>query len=351
MRPFFSLLYLVFKTQLAPAPPTEDSARLAEVKRRLEDLQRPSPNQQGTQQANFGSGVNSYGLDPLKLADQIATEANTLSGMIGSFAKTLQEKEALLQTARDREGFLNSQIQDLRQKNVELNELVIEANTMRKELDSMRTLYENAQRIIEELRKRPDVATVEELRNQNEELRARLLALSDLESENSRLTTEVQRLRALLDRSTLFVENAEALPATAQRLFRELERLDDRTPAQLEGEYMRIERVLNARPLRSINFATGSSQLTNEKISIIKNDMTSTHPEAFLLVVGYASTVGNSDANRKLSSDRATAVASEVNLDKRSGQSVRGVFLSETNRFSSELAALNQICEIWEIRP
>lgn len=345
------LLFLVFNDD-NNGPGSDENSRVADLQKRLEELKEDERTQSlvGNRQ-NFGAGTTTYGVDPLKLAEEISLEANTLAGMIGSFAKTIQEKEALIQTARDREAFLNSRVQDLQRKNVELNEMVIETNSLRQELESIRTLYEAAQRQIEELRKRPDLATVEELRRQNDELRARLLALSDLETENSQLRDEVRRLRALLDRSRLFVENADALPSVAQRLFRELQRLENFEPAQLADQYARIENELAAKPLRSINFATGSAQLTTEKISIIKNDLRETHPGAFLLVVGYASTTGDQAANRTLSSNRATAVASQVNLDKKGTQDVRAVFLSETNRFSKEQPALNQICEIWEIRP
>lgn len=345
------LLFLVFNSD-NNGPGSDENSRVADLQKRLEELKEDERTQNlvGNRQ-NFGAGTTTYGVDPLKLAEEISLEANTLAGMIGSFAKTIQEKEALIQTARDREAFLNSRVQDLQRKNVELNEMVIETNSLRQELESIRTLYEAAQRQIEELRKRPDLATVEELRRQNDELRARLLALSDLETENSQLRDEVRRLRALLDRSRLFVENADALPSVAQRLFRELQRLENFEPAQLADQYARIENELAAKPLRSINFATGSAQLTTEKISIIKNDLRETHPGAFLLVVGYASTTGDQAANRTLSSNRATAVASQVNLDKKGTQDVRAVFLSETNRFSKEQPALNQICEIWEIRP
>lgn len=344
------LLFLVFSSQNQSGNNgIADASKVAELEKRIAVLKEGNA-LVGSQQ-NFGAGTNSYGVDPLKLAEEISVEANTLAGMIGNFAKSIQEKDALLQTARDREALLNSRVQDLQRKNLELNELAMEANSLRKELESMKTLYENAQRQIEELRKRPDRATVEELRRQNEDLRARLLAYGEMEEENKKLRDEVRRLRALLDRSRLFVEDTGTLPAIAQRLFRELQRLEDYEPAQLADQYSRIENELNAKPLRSINFATGSSQLTTEKISIIKNDLRETHPGAFLLVVGYASTTGDQDANRKLSSDRATSVASQVNLDKRDTQDVRAVFLSETNRFSKDQPPLNQICEIWEIRP
>ncbi|MGJ8723062.1 MAG: OmpA family protein [Roseibacillus sp.] len=340
------LLFLVVSNQRNNSSPSNE---VDDLKDRIAELKR---NENATfVQQNLGAGANNYGVDPMKLAEEISTEANTLAGLIGDFSSTIQQKDALLQTARDTESLLNRRIQDLQRQMNDLSSSAAEAVTMRQELESLRTLYANAQRQIEELRKRPDAATVEELRRQNDELRSRLLALGDLDKENRELREEVRRLQALLDRSKLFVEDANALPDIAKRLFRELQRLEDYEPAQLADQYKKIEQQLSATPLRSINFATGSAQLTSEKISIIKNDLAETHPGAFLLVVGYASTIGDQDANRKLSSARATAVASQVNLDKKGTQDVRAVFLSETNRFSKEQATLNQICEIWEIRP
>ncbi|GHC59143.1 hypothetical protein [Roseibacillus persicicus] len=343
------LVFLVFNNQNNSSNSSSDYDEVAELKERIANLKREG-NQLPAQQ-NMGAGANNYGVDPLKLAEEISTEANTLAGLIGNFASEIQTKEALLQTARDTETLLNRRIQDLQRQNSDLLANSNEAAKLRNELESLKTLYDNAQRQIEELRKRPDVATLDELRRQNDELRARVADLSELDAENAQLRAEVRRLRNLLDRSTLFVESADALPALAQRLFRELERLEEFSPAALADQYKRIEMELNARPLRSINFETGSSQLTSEKVSIIKNDLRVTHPEAFLLVVGYASKTGEFELNRKLSSDRATSVASQVNADKKNTQSVRAVFLNETSRFSKEQETLNQICEIWEIRP
>ncbi|MDQ8189653.1 hypothetical protein [Roseibacillus persicicus] len=343
------LVFLVFNNQNNSSNSSSDYDEVAELKERIANLKREG-NQLPAQQ-NMGAGANNYGVDPLKLAEEISTEANTLAGLIGNFASEIQTKEALLQTARDTETLLNRRIQDLQRQNSDLLASSNEAAKLRNELESLKTLYDNAQRQIEELRKRPDVATLDELRRQNDELRARVADLSELDAENAQLRAEVRRLRNLLDRSTLFVESADALPALAQRLFRELERLEEFSPAALADQYKRIEMELNARPLRSINFETGSSQLTSEKVSIIKNDLRVTHPEAFLLVVGYASKTGEFELNRKLSSDRATSVASQVNADKKNTQSVRAVFLNETSRFSKEQETLNQICEIWEIRP
>ena len=228
------------------------SDEVNELKDRLAELKR---NDSGNPiQQNLGAGTNNYGVDPMKLAEEISTEANTFAGLIGDFSSTIQQKDALLQTARDTEALLNRRIQDLQRQMNDLSSSAAEAVTMRQELESLRTLYANAQRQIEELRKRPDVATVEELRRQNDELRSRVLALSDLEADNLRLTEEVRRLQALLDRSTLFVEDATAiLPATAQAPL-------PRTPAsrrlrvlqQLAEKYARKSNSRSdARPLRS----------------------------------------------------------------------------------------------------
>ena len=328
---------------------TGTSSEVAELKDRIANLNRERDFTTVSQ--NLGSGTNNYGVDPLKLAEEISTEANALAGLIGNFGSAIQQKDALLQTARDTESLLNRRIQDLEKKLGDLSTSAAEAVQLKRELESLRTLYDNAQRQIEELRKRPDAATLEELRRRNEDLSNRIAALNELPSENARLLAENRRLQALLDRSTLFVENTNALPANVQQLFRELGRLEDHSPAELEAQYLRFDRQLNARPLRSIDFATGSSNLGNDKIGIIKNDLTSTHPDAFFLIVGYASKTGKLEDNRKLSSDRATAVASQVNFDKRASQQVRAVFLSETSRFSKDQSPPNQICEIWEIRP
>jgi outer membrane protein OmpA-like peptidoglycan-associated protein len=69
-----------------------------------------------------------------------------------------------------------------------------------------------------------------------------------------------------------------------------------------------------------------------------------------LLVIGYASETGNEDKNRKLSSDRATAVAELYSSLKRPTQLVQAVYLGQTDRFSSRIPERNQLCEIWRIR-
>jgi len=69
-----------------------------------------------------------------------------------------------------------------------------------------------------------------------------------------------------------------------------------------------------------------------------------------VLIIGYASETGNVDANRTLSSDRATAGAELFSSVKRPAQKVQAVYLGQTDRFSSRIPERNQIVEIWRIR-
>ena len=344
-----ALLFMVISTQNGSSGSGRDSSEVTALKNQVANMTRELEND--PRNTNLGLASNNYGVDPQKLAEEISTEANALAGLIGGFGDTIRQKDALLQSAKDTEQLLNRRIQELQRQLNDMSETARKALTLQQELDSARTLLESANRQIEELRKRPDADTLERLRRENEELRSQVLALSELPEENRKLQAEVQRLQALLDRSTLYVEDANALPAIAQRLYRELERLEGLDPVALQNKYTLIEAELGARPLRSVSFATGSAALTSANIGTIRNDISETSPDSFLLVVGYASTVGDFDSNRQLSAKRSTSVASQVNTAKKSGQKVRGVFLNETNRFSREKAELNQICEIWEIKP
>ena len=67
-------------------------------------------------------------------------------------------------------------------------------------------------------------------------------------------------------------------------------------------------------------------------------------------MVGYASKSGGKEQNQALSSQRATTVASVVNVLRASNQVVRAVYLGETDRFSKTDEMANQICEVWEIK-
>ena len=162
---------------------------------------------------------------------------------------------------------------------------------------------------------------------------------------------EIQRLRALLDRTNLFIDSYKDLPAEAARLFERLRGLEDTNPQQLASAYQSISTALNARIVHRQTFAEGSSQVPFAREALISEAINqSKGSQSFYLVVGYASQTGGKEANRELSAKRATTVASMVNVLKDSGQQVKAVYLGETKRFSATDNQANQICEVWEIK-
>ena len=205
-------------------------------------------------------------------------------------------------------------------------------------------------------------ATIQQLRDELARLRSQTEGMVDgsrleslrklndeLEAENGKLRREIQRLRAELDRKTLFVTRDKLHPKAAA-LFAELVGLEGKTPDQLQLEYSRITADLNAKVLDTVQFATGSSHVDVKRETHLKNGIAASPAGSFFLVVGYASKTGGAVDNQKLSSDRATRVASVVNFLKQQGQEVQAVYLGETDRFG-KTAPPNQACELWEIRP
>ncbi|MFK7912126.1 MAG: OmpA family protein [Akkermansiaceae bacterium] len=162
---------------------------------------------------------------------------------------------------------------------------------------------------------------------------------------------EIQSLRAKFDRAKLFIESAIDLPTEAAKLFARLKTLESVNEQQLKAAYTNIEATIGARIIHRQSFATGSSQITFDRESILRDIVSkSGDTNAYFLVVGYASKSGGKEQNKKLSSERATTVASVVNVLRATGQDVKAVYLGETDRFSKNDEMANQICEVWEIK-
>jgi outer membrane protein OmpA-like peptidoglycan-associated protein len=149
----------------------------------------------------------------------------------------------------------------------------------------------------------------------------------------------------------LFADSVNELYPMAHGLFQGLNELEDKADLEISAAYNRFATQYRASFLKEIRFPTGSSQL-NPADKLALGDALNNMPEgAMILVVGYASTTGVADSNRQLSSDRATAVASNVEMAKPGNQVVQAVFLGQTKRFSSRIPERNQVCEVWQINP
>jgi len=199
----------------------------------------------------------------------------------------------------------------------------------------------------------------EDLRTQLAELKAKMMGmvsqsevaeLKKLIPTNLRLRAELQELRAQLESSKkLFVDRENLAPA-ATSLFQALVRLEGNDQQALAQSYRVIEQDLNARVMEKASFKTGSASLAQEHETHIESVVTNSPKGSFFLVVGYASKTGDVKDNRDLSRKRSTRTASVVNYLISEGHQVQAVYLGETDRFGKE-PLLNQVCEVWEIRP
>ncbi|MGE9266632.1 MAG: OmpA family protein, partial [Verrucomicrobiales bacterium] len=152
------------------------------------------------------------------------------------------------------------------------------------------------------------------------------------------------------DALPIFFVSRENLSPRATALFRELVALEGKSADELAAPYQRIGTDLNASVVDTMRFESGRADIDFQREDQLKKAVTSAPGKAFFLVVGYASKTGETEANRELSAQRATRVASVVNYLKQQGQEVQAVYFGETDRFGSE-AAPNQAVELWEIRP
>jgi len=251
----------------------------------------------------------------------LARNAQTYQAQAQQYAQTIVEKDALIATLQGRPS--NESMQQLR------NTLSSEQMTKN---ELMRKVQELEQKMLSMVDAR-EVARLNELQSQNDELRRQL-----------------QALQTSIDFSKLYVKSHTDLPANAKALYFELKGLEGYSEERLRSSYVTIGRELNADNLQQVKFGTGSSILNFTDQTTIKNKLDSTNRDDYFLVVGYASQTGNAASNEKLSAKRATAVASIVNQLKKDGQEVRAVYLGQTNRFSKSVNADNQLCEIWRIQ-
>ncbi len=147
----------------------------------------------------------------------------------------------------------------------------------------------------------------------------------------------------------LFAESRDELIPMAQGLFQGLLELEQKNNLEISAAYHRIATESKASFLKEIRFPTDSAQLNPADQIAIAEALSNLPNGAMVLVVGYAPVGGNSDANRKLSADRAKTVANNIDMAKPGNQAVQAIFLGQTNRFSPSLPERNHVCEIWQI--
>lgn len=304
----------------------------------------------------------SMGLRPLEggpesmedIAARLKKDADAMVALAGSIQSMLMEKDAEI-SAKSSELIRSEQ---LRQS------LSAEATRLQGELQRALVSGSDADLLRRELTalKSQRDALAAELAGVREQLAAKGQGVSaddfaglqrrleESQRAKSFFEARVAELEGALNNAKLFANSENELLPAAVELFRSLRKLEGKTDAEISTAYSSLGASLGANVLHTLNFATGSSELTPDDQEIIRNLVADIPDGDLVLAIGYASETGNVDANRTLSSDRATAAAELFSSVKRPGQKVQAVYLGQTDRFSSRIPERNQIVEIWRIR-
>lgn len=303
------------------------------------------------------------GLSPLpedsepidEIAERLKGDADTLVAIAGSFQQLLSEKDAEISKSGKELIRLEKLRQDVSAENARLyNELqrALDASSEVKELKAL----------LDQMREQRDILS-EQLATTREELANNIAAVSESEFEDFQrrynevvksrdfFENRVKELEAQLGEVNLFAKSENELLPAAVELFRRLRTLEGLKDSDINIEYSKLGVDLGANVLHTLEYATGSSELSPEDMAQLDLIISEEVPDGDLtLIVGYASTTGDAMKNEKLSSERATAAAEYFAGRKRMGQKVQAVYLGQTTRFSSARPERNQICEVWRIR-
>lgn len=359
------LLFLILLTMNGGILERSGTSEIEELRRSIENKR----NEIDAERGRLGLpplGGASSGLTATALAARISDDSGKLSSIVRQMQGLLTEKDTRLNTAEATRKALTQQITEL-QSQVDQGKLALaDAEALRRELADTKTLLSAANSTVESLRQQlasgPNEAAMANLQQSLDNalrdadaMRAQLAEVDSLRAqldqlipENNELRYKLQQLQAQLDRTRLFVDKADQLPPAAKALYVELSQLETATPAQLKQEYTRIDQELQARIIDTISFPTGSSRVNLDKAEEIKRRVEAGGEDSFFLVVGYASKTGTLETNKKLSSERATTIASVADFHKRGSQGVSAVFFGQTDRFASD-PLRNQLCEVWEV--
>lgn len=296
------------------------------------------------------------GTEPIdEIAVRLKEDADTLVALAGRFQQMLGEKDAGISTRNADLLRLEKIRQDLISENTRLNSEYQRALIGGSEADGLRKLLDDSRAKAE--------ALSDELARTRERLAEMSNAVSgdefaDLERRFEEMLrskeffeNRMKELEAEMGQMNLFAKSEDELLPAAVELFRRLRQLEGNLDSDNTTEYSKIGVDLGANVLHNLDFATGSSELSEEDMAQIRHIAEDDVPDGDLtFIVGYASKTGDPAANQSLSSDRATAAAEYFASRKRPGQRVQAVFIGQTDRFSSSIPERNQICEVWRIR-
>ena len=348
------LLLLVITQQFNKGGNSGENSQVSELRKQIKE-------QQVRNESLRLSGMPGVTQNPEILVTQIKSDTEALARLVNANAS----EAASLQAARDRAAILDRRVIDLEDQVRTYSAAASRVSQLEADLNAARQASAGMvnRTELDRLRGELDLAKAERDRLKTEltQLRGQNLNMVDpntyaltksqrdeLLAENLRLRDENQSLIAELAGAKLFVTQDDLSPR-AVALYRALKKIEGESHLARRETYSTFSQEIKANVREEISFKTGSAQVALQHEAHIEEIVKNAPANSFFLVVGYASTSGDSLNNEELSSQRATRVASMVNYSKKEGQAVQAVYLGEGKRFGPEDPP-NQVCEIWEIR-
>ncbi|MGB0328852.1 MAG: hypothetical protein ACPGJR_15130 [Akkermansiaceae bacterium] len=348
------LLLLVISQQFGDIGDSGNS-ELADMRRKLKEEKKEMERRRI-------AGLSGFNASPEGLVTQIKTDVENLARLVN----TSKTDAALLRTAQADASALAQTNRDLTNKLAQYQAAAQRAETLQRQLDTERQAGSGmvAESEVKKLRSELELAQAEVVRLRGELSKATSqqgkmvdpntfalvkVELDQIRQANATLRMENQRLITELAGAKLFVTQDDLSPR-AVGLYRELKKLESKDYRERAATYELFKEQVKATVEDTISFKPGSVTIAREHESSLKDIAMQAPGTSFFLVVGYASTSGDSQTNEELFSKRATRVASMVNYLKKEGQGVQAVYLGEGTRFGPEDAP-NQVCEVWQIRP
>lgn len=282
------------------------------------------------------------------IASRLKRDADTLAALSESFRQMIADKNTQL-SERDSEILrLEKLRQDISMDNARLQSEISRALSGGPEMDRLKLLLADTQK---QLALTEQQLAAAKTSFSEEEFLTLKRQLDETQRERDFYQARLREIESQLEQTKLFASSETELLPAAVEIFRRLRKLEGMKDSDLTTEYSKVGVDLGASVLHTLTFATGSSELTAEDMTQIDGIVAEGAPDGdLILIIGYASKTGDSVANERLSSDRATSAAEYFAGRKRPEQKVQAVYLGQTDRFSSSRPERNQICEVWRIR-
>ena len=288
------------------------------------------------------------------IAGRLSKDADTMVALASSFQTMLAEKDAAI-SAKNAELIRSEQMrQTLANESVrlqgELQRAIAggaDSELLRSQLAALQQERDSMAAELAGLR----TQLAERVEGVSSDAHAALLRrLEETTRARDFFEARVAELEGQLSKAKLFAKSEDELLPAAVALFRSLRTLEGKPDSEISSAYSSLGVELGASVLHTLNFATGSSEISPSDQELIGKLVDEIPDGDLMLAIGYASETGNVEKNQELSSARATAAAGLYSSIKRPGQLVQAVYLGQTDRFSSKTPERNQIVELWRIR-